>query len=430
MRSDHLDIYEKYSAALQAPFFQPWRLGPFPPDRIEQVIRQPADRAKLHVSDELVERLKRDTPTAEALPLLAFTLEKLYRRYESREKIAVQDYESLGGMEGSIQTCIERIVSPTSLLAGDGALRLTFVKHLAQVNDKGEVVRLRALWDDLPTAAKPVLEKFVNERLLIKYENTSEDKLERRLVSIEVAHEAMFRCWKDLKEWLRTSVDILRWRRDVRRDQANDPKWTGLRPAQLAVARDWPKKRREELTAEEVKWIKKVFYRREFGGVVASVVLVVSLLAGIALWQTNEAKRQQGIADENAREEKIARNAADDQAKIANERLQAAQHALTDSFFRTIGVSDQKKVLTRDDREALWELAQLDRANAAVRSNLLNQWFERLESFTRAQARGGQGLRAATGLNLEYHRLAIKGAAELGRKPSGGFGESAGNRSR
>ena len=71
--------------------------------------------------EQLVERLKRDTPTAEALPLLAFTLEKLYRRYESREKIDVQDYEALGGMEGSIQTCIERIVPPTSLSASDGA---------------------------------------------------------------------------------------------------------------------------------------------------------------------------------------------------------------------------------------------------------------------------------------------------------------------
>jgi hypothetical protein len=127
-------------------------------------------------------------------------------------------------MEGSIQTCIERIVPPTSLSASDGAaLRLTFVKHLAQVNDKGEVVRLKARWDDLPTAAKPVLDKFVNERLLIRYESTTKDKLDRRSVSIEVAHEAMFGCWSDLKEWLGTSADILRWRRDVRRDQATTP---------------------------------------------------------------------------------------------------------------------------------------------------------------------------------------------------------------
>src|SRR5271165_3603594 len=325
MRSDHLDIYEKSSAALQAPFFHPWRLGPFPPERIEEVIRKPASRAHVEITGELVERLQRDTPTVEALPLLAFTLEKLYRDYASDGKLGLQEYVALGGMEGSIQTCIERIAPRDSLSKSDAAaLRLSFVKHLAQANDKGEVVRLRARWDELPAAAKPILEKFVNERLLIRSENKDEDKSERRLVSIEVAHEAMFRSWSDLKEWLRTSADILRWRRDVRRDRANDPKLAGLRPAQLAVARDWPKRRRDELTAEEVDWINRgILWERIRRAIAATVVLVVTVLAVIALWQRNEAKRQEAIARENADKEKIARNAAEDQAKIANERLQA-----------------------------------------------------------------------------------------------------------
>jgi len=59
MRSDHLDIYEKSSAALQAPFFKPWRLGPFPHERIEEVIRKPVSRAHVEITDELVERLQR-----------------------------------------------------------------------------------------------------------------------------------------------------------------------------------------------------------------------------------------------------------------------------------------------------------------------------------------------------------------------------------
>jgi tetratricopeptide (TPR) repeat protein len=195
---------------------------------------------------------------------------------------------------------------------GPSRQRLTFVKHLAQVNDKGEVVRLRARWDDLPTAAKPVLEKFVNERLLIRYKSTAKDKLDRRSVSIEVAHEAMFGCWSDLKEWLRTSADILRWRRDVRRDQANDAKWNGLRPAQLAVARDWPKRRREELAAEEVKWIKRgILSERVRRGIVAIVVLVVALLAGIAWWQKNEAEKRKEAAQVSEKKANDARDQAD-----------------------------------------------------------------------------------------------------------------------
>jgi hypothetical protein len=95
----------------------------------------------------------------------------------------------------------------------------------------------------------------------------------------------------------------------------------------------------------------------------------------------------------------------------------AAQRDLTDSFFRTIGVSDAYWMPPpRNEREALWQLAQLDRANAVVRESLLKRWFERAEAFMKGEARGGQGFRAATGLNLEYHRLSITGATELGRR--------------
>ena len=99
MRFDHLDIYEKSASAVQPPFFNPWRLGPLPPERIQDIIRKPINRARLEVTDELVESLKRDTPTAEALPLLAFTLEKLYRLCASHGKLELQDYVSLGGMD-------------------------------------------------------------------------------------------------------------------------------------------------------------------------------------------------------------------------------------------------------------------------------------------------------------------------------------------
>jgi hypothetical protein len=112
---------------------------------------------------------------------------------------------------------------------------------------------------------------------------------------------------------------------------------------------------------------------------------------------------------------RVERAAAEEQGRIAQAAADTAERALTDSFFRTIGVSNQD-VAPRDEREALWELAQLDRANATVRDNLLKRWFGTAEAFMRGEARGAQGFRAATGLNLEYHRLSISGTAELGRR--------------
>ena len=68
-------------------------------------------------------------------------------------------------------------------------------------------------------------------------------------------------------------------------------------------------------------------------------MLEVALLAGIAWWQRNEAvsqkqvaevaragaKRQEGIAKDNAEKERIARDAAEEQARIAESRRLAAE---------------------------------------------------------------------------------------------------------
>ena len=91
------------------------------------------------------------------------------------------------------------------------------------------------------------------------------------------------------------------------------------------------------------------------------------------------------------------------------------QEALTESFFQTIGVSRSGGIHTRDELEALWELAQLDPANEIVRSKLLNLWFGTPDAFMRGEAGGGQGFRAATGLNVEYHRIVMSNATKLGR---------------
>jgi len=103
-------------------------------------------------------------------------------------------------------------------------VRLSSSNILAQVNDKREFVRLTARWKDLDQQAHPILEQFVSQRLLVKTERDSE-------IFVEVAHEAILPLLGPLKQWLNASVDILRWRRDIDRDQnsALDHKrrWSG-----------------------------------------------------------------------------------------------------------------------------------------------------------------------------------------------------------
>jgi|GEM_PF-1099764 len=217
LRSDYLDVYERNPHALQPPYLLTDRLPPFPWERVTDVIVQPAARVGVTFTNDLLERLKLDAPTSDALPLLAFTLEKLFRECARDKKIELGEYESLGGMTGAIEQAVNKIVPPNLLAETEQALRLSFVRHLVQVNERDEFVRRPARWSELPAPARPLLEKFVNERLL----HTSG---EGSATTVEVSHEALFRCWDQLKAWLHAELNNLRLRRKL---EVTAKEWNG-----------------------------------------------------------------------------------------------------------------------------------------------------------------------------------------------------------
>ncbi|MCY2978559.1 MAG: toll/interleukin-1 receptor domain-containing protein [Planctomycetota bacterium] len=211
MRSDYLDTYEQHAESLKPPFLELYRLPPFPWERVTEVIVKPAGRVDVTFTEELITRLKGDAPNCDALPLLAFTLEKLFRQCASDDVIELREYEQLGGMTGAITQAVTHILPHDLAKKTEQDLRLSFVMHLAQVNERDEFVRRPARWSQIPDAAKPLLEQFVRERLLHRSGEAGE--------LIEVSHEALFRSWDQLTKWLNESSRILLWRRDVEHDR-------------------------------------------------------------------------------------------------------------------------------------------------------------------------------------------------------------------
>jgi hypothetical protein len=245
------------------------------------------------------------------LPLLAFTLETLYRRCAAKGKIELADYDAIGGVEGAIRQAAEGILPsnapadlPPDVIA---AVRLCFNKHLVQINDKGEFVRRVAPWReviaDIPAAvADPtsrILEKFVQARLLTKTISAGGGPHPKDTpdVTLEVTHEAIFRCWPPLQLWLNESARVLRWRRDVRRDREsaalNKQRWAGLKSEQLAISRDWPTTRRAELSTEEALWIEQAARRaNRIKIAVAFIMLLLALLGTLAAWNAHQATQE------------------------------------------------------------------------------------------------------------------------------------------
>jgi WD40 repeat protein len=204
MRSDFLGSFQK-CPALVGLRYESFPLGPM--RNLTPVITEPARAAGIELESGLVEALVADAKTEDALPLLAFALRELYDRVGERNKLVrVKDYDDLGRLEGAVARSAGQLV--TSLEESQrGLLRRAFLS-LARITDDGNYARRTVPWSDLDTNVHPILEKFVESRLLVSGERGGERVL-------EVAHEALFRSWDMLKSWLRESAEALRLRKDI-----------------------------------------------------------------------------------------------------------------------------------------------------------------------------------------------------------------------
>jgi hypothetical protein len=137
----------------------------------------------------------------------------------------VDEYESLGRLEGAIREEAQRVImeadpAPEELEALHGA----FVPTMVRINAEGGYARRRARFDDLPRRAFPLLRRFVDARLLV----TDRDPQNRE--TIEVAPEALLRAgptdldraaasitWPLLGGWLAEDQDKLRLLESIQR---------------------------------------------------------------------------------------------------------------------------------------------------------------------------------------------------------------------
>src|SRR6185503_1367673 len=192
LRSDFLGPFQQTGIA-QALEFADLRVGPMPPDQLIEVIEGPARVAGFELEPALVQSLIRDADTEDSLPLLAFTLRELYERGGGDGRLEMREYRELGGLEGSLARVAESVFHENSE-GLETELRTAFLS-MVRLNDDGQYSRRPASWNELPARVHPLLESFINARLLV-----ARDVAGERIV--EVAHEALFRAWDRLKEWL------------------------------------------------------------------------------------------------------------------------------------------------------------------------------------------------------------------------------------
>jgi formylglycine-generating enzyme required for sulfatase activity len=236
--------------------------------RFDSVVEEPAKRYGVTVDHALVDALMEDSPKSDALPLLAFGLQRLWRQYSASGSLAKDNYEKVGGLRGLIEDAAERALrgllpeQDVPLPSGLPPKHLVelaasaFVPALVEINDQGATIRRIAEWRSFTDEQRELLIRFDQWRLVVR-------KGKNDGGTVEVTHEALFREWARLEGWLEPErarlealrslqVDAVTWDRNGRDLAFVNHRDTRLSEASALVQND---AYRERLSMLEIDYL-------------------------------------------------------------------------------------------------------------------------------------------------------------------------------
>lgn len=210
------DAYERLqtAAALEGVRQETLSLSPMPKGAYQTVIEGPAARLAdtqrpLKIEPSLTVALLRDVEEGaakDALPLLAFTLERLYLEHGGDGDLRLSEYRQLGGVKGSIDAAVEGALRaadgdpaiPRDRAVREALLRRALIPWLAGIDPETGAPRRRiARLGEIPEEARPFVAHLVAARLLATDRNPQTGE-----TTVEPAHEALLRQWGLLQGWL------------------------------------------------------------------------------------------------------------------------------------------------------------------------------------------------------------------------------------
>jgi WD40 repeat protein len=192
----------------------PFDLPRLPPAAFKEIIEGPTrlPSAGIEIDADLTELLIQDFDGADALPLLAFTLERVITDHGSDGRIERREYvDEMKGVGGAIRKAVEVAFARVAEIPGlprsradlDAIAQRTFVPGLVRIDDVAALPKRRvALRSQLPQEALPLIDCLVDQRLLVTDTAGAE-------TTVEVSHEAVLRHWRELEGWIAERRDDL-----------------------------------------------------------------------------------------------------------------------------------------------------------------------------------------------------------------------------
>ncbi|MDM0053663.1 TIR domain-containing protein [Variovorax sp. J22R115] len=258
-------------------------LGPMTEEKLRRAIEEPARQVGLEFEPHLVELIL-DHAVGEPghLPLLEFVLRELWEQRQGRVMHRAA-YDAMGQLEGAIAKRAEALYDELTRSDPQAAQRIrSIVLRLVRPGEGELDTRRRALLEDFDAPTQKLVEQLGKARLLVSSADVGSQS-----PTVEVAHEALIAQWKRLRDWVGADRQFMAWRQRLDDEVTEWEKQQHkagllLQGLRLAEARDWLKRRREDLSERECAYIKvsamrrKVRIRSFAGAAIAAVVAIAA----------------------------------------------------------------------------------------------------------------------------------------------------------
>lgn len=229
------------------------KLGPMVRHELRDAIRKPAEKFKVRVDEELIERIL-GTVSKEPghLPLLEFALTLLWKRQRA-SRLTLAAYDEIGGVEAALAAYADEIYESLSEEERVQAQQI-FIQlvHPGEGTEDTRRIATRAEIGEKRWVLVPILS---DARLVVsgRDESTGND-------TVEVVHEALIRGWKRLCEWMEREREFRMWQERLRiaiRQWHASGKDDGavLQGALLIEATHWLTQRSDTLSQQEQEFI-------------------------------------------------------------------------------------------------------------------------------------------------------------------------------
>jgi formylglycine-generating enzyme required for sulfatase activity len=290
---------------------------PLGEDELREVVSRPAEMLGARFETErlidiIARRAAEDSvKDVGALPLLSYTLDDMWREMQKAGDGVLRLLAPSFELDGVLADRANRFLA--ELPGAEDALKRVFTLKLATVRDDGEPTRRRAAHDEFSKEEWRLVSDLAGHPYRLLVTATAESGR----TYAEVAHEAIFRRWDKLRQWIAEEREFLIWRAGLeaarrawemapdefesvifswreslgRRSREEGPRVSKddalLMGFPLTQAEYWLARRSRDISNADRTFIvrsRKAEQRRKLRSLAPAAVLVAAIAAGAAAW--------------------------------------------------------------------------------------------------------------------------------------------------